>query len=216
MAADNLTLYHSKLCFQSIKIKALLDYHKLSYLPVDVPFGSPAELKRAVPRSVYLETPLLLHGDRIVEDFRAIIRYLDERFFGDRLSRLSAARLSPFFERMEHLDEHIFPALIAPVVCEEIRAGKLSRRLAARQFEFALDQSVSTRFHGTLSALEATLGDYGLPADSNGQPESEFFSLSILSVLKAAGTLSECKVSPVSYPRLAVLLASADSLLKPT
>ncbi len=123
---SELKLYYSGLCFQSLKIKALLEFCKIPFHAIEVEFGEP----KALPLSIYGETPLIEHKGRIVEDTAAIIRYIDEQFMESKLFGSSAAVQAEIFNTLEFMDAEILPQLTAPLLLDPKQASlNLTRSL---------------------------------------------------------------------------------------
>ena len=105
--SERLVLYYSRFCIHSLKSAALLDFCRAAHEKREVAYGAAGRL----PFSAYGETPVLIHGPRVIEDPREVLRYIDEQFAPDPLAALAAEQQAAVFDALEHLDACILPAL---------------------------------------------------------------------------------------------------------
>lgn len=75
--------------------------------------------RAALSWSTYRTTPILVDGEHMIEDWRAIVRYLTE--FKDQmlLDGLNPQEQASFFNTVERLDVACFPLLTAPLFLDD-------------------------------------------------------------------------------------------------
>lgn len=127
-----LELFSAKTCYKSYALKGVLDLGDVNYDLQVVEANKPS----ALPFSVYGQTPVLRDGDRVVEDLRAQLLYLDETYFEREYLDQTPAERSKLFDHLEVLLADILPALFTPVLVypklEELKVTP-AQQLAAKQ-----------------------------------------------------------------------------------
>lgn len=83
-------------------VLSFLEGHRITFSPIRIERPSALKVTRAVPHSVYHKLPILVHGEKTVEDWRAIILYVDEVLLSGKLaSSLSPTQSTEFWEALE-------------------------------------------------------------------------------------------------------------------
>lgn len=65
----------------------------------------------SLPWGNYERSPVLVDGPRVLEDWRAIVRYVDEIYGGGALTKLAPAARAKLFELCEEVDKKILSPL---------------------------------------------------------------------------------------------------------
>ncbi|NDC38133.1 MAG: hypothetical protein EBZ48_08775 [Proteobacteria bacterium] len=97
-------------------------------------FGSEIESKQlshhelsALPWGNYERSPILVDGPQVIEDWRAIVRYLDERFGDGALTAPAPDQRTKLFDLCEEIDKKILAP--AALLLAEHRKNLLSQLL---------------------------------------------------------------------------------------
>ncbi len=165
-----LTLIGAHLCFHSRKARGLLLTWGIRHQYIRISFASSKAVRRIAPESVYHGTPLLLHGVRTVEDFRAFLLYIDSEFQNCRLAGSTPEQLDQLFQILDQLDTSVFPLLMAPALvawAEKPGFAKLLRRFRVRNRiprEARDPQTRRLTFERSLSTLVDVVSASQLPS----------------------------------------------------
>ena len=98
----SLVLYHTKPCRYTPAIQRVFDYLQAPY---ELRCVSADELSR-LPGSVYGESPILNDDGKIIEDWRMILRYIDEKR-GGKLTQLEPAVQDELFSLCGEIEKEI-------------------------------------------------------------------------------------------------------------
>ncbi len=109
-------LFHTTPCAYTPTIRAVANRLRIQLELKEAPLV----VLELLPWGNYERSPVLVDGERAIEDWRAIIRYLDERFGDGQLTKLPPLIQMRVFELCDEIDQRI----LAPAAREWVEQPK--------------------------------------------------------------------------------------------
>ena len=145
---SDVTLYQLPLSPNNVKVRIALAYKGIPYESVEVAYDDP-ERRRLVELSGQPLTPVLAHGDRVISDSAAIMRYLEANFPGT--PKILFAERSQMSEA-EALEKWIKTQINEPV-------GMAFGQVMSETPDLSVCRRASELMHERTATLEERLAD---------------------------------------------------------
>lgn len=107
MSPSQITVYGSLVCLDTLKLLGVLNHIELKFDFRECSLFTPPR----VPGASYGALPILSVANRVVEDVRAQILFLDEQRDTPTVTTDSLSLRLQFFDELDFLDEHVLPPI---------------------------------------------------------------------------------------------------------